>query len=182
MFETTPPKKRVGIFGGSFNPPHRGHTEIVKWLFARGIIDELFVIPCFLHPFDKELLPFEDRFAMCRLAFDKLGFKVTVSDIEKKLGGKSFTLRSIQTFQLRYPDARFYLITGSDVAMERAKWHRFDEIESLVEIVRLPRGLQSPIPPISSTEIRERLEARQPYADLLEPEVAVYIITKGLFK
>ena len=182
MFESLPQKKRIGIFGGSFNPPHLGHSAIIRWLFARGLIDELLVIPCFIHPFEKDLIPFEDRCSMCRLAFGKLGLHVTVSNIERKIGGRSYTLQTIQALQIEHPEARFYLVTGDDIIAEKEKWHRFEEIRDLVEIIRIPRGADSFIPDISSTQIRDRLAAREPYADLLEPEVAVYIITKGLFR
>ncbi|MFH0799173.1 MAG: nicotinate-nicotinamide nucleotide adenylyltransferase [Pseudomonadota bacterium] len=175
-------RKRVGLFGGSFNPPHLGHSVICRWLFAQDLVDELWMIPCFIHPFGKELLPFEDRLAMCRLAFTKLGPKVQVTDVEQRLGGTSYTLRTVEHLKAGYPDFRFSLVTGGDVSEEASGWREFDRIREQVEIIRIPRGQGSPIPDISSTEVRRRLDAREPFADLVEKEVAVYIVTKNLFR
>lgn len=175
-------RKRVALFGGSFNPPHRGHTEIIKWLFARGIVDEIWVIPCFIHPFGKELLPFKDRLAMCDLAFKKLRLPIHILDVEQRLGGTSYTLRTVEVLKAENPDVRFLLVTGDDVQEETTKWQAFGRIRDLVEIVHIPRGPTSPIPDISSTDIRRRVEGGEPFAGLVEKEVAVYIITKGLFR
>lgn len=182
IFGRTQEKKRVAIFGGSFNPPHVGHTAICKWLFARGIADEVWVVPCFIHPFGKELLPFDDRIAMCRLAFNKLGLKIAILDIERELGGVSYTKRTIEELKRRYPNHRFMLVTGDDVQEQTDGWREFGAIREMVDIVRIPRGAASPIPDISSTEVRRRLAERESHAELVENEVAIYIVTKGLFR
>lgn len=175
-------RRRVAIFGGSFNPPHRGHTAILKWLFMRGIADEVWVIPCFLHPFGKELADFVHRLTMCRLAFSNLSLPVSVFDIEKKLGGISYTCRTIEHLKALHPDCRFLLVTGDDVKADTSEWKNFEKVKDLVEIIRVPRGVSSPIPDVSSTEIRDRLKNRKSYSELVEPEVAVYIVTKDLYR
>ena len=182
VFDRPEVRKRVGLFGGSFNPPHIGHTAICKWLFARGIVDELWVIPCFIHPFDKDLAPFKDRIVMCQLAFRKLGLPIEVLDVEREMGGVSHTLRTIEHLKAKNPDLRFYLMAGQDIEQETGEWHGFDTIRELVEIVRIPRGPKSPIPDVSSTEVRRRIDVGEPFADLVESEVAVYIVTKGLYR
>ena len=88
---------RVAIFGGSFNPPHVAHVLAVTYVLATEDLDEILVVPCFRHPFAKELAPFEDRFAMCELAMAWLP-KVTVSRVEQELGGESRTLRTVEHF------------------------------------------------------------------------------------
>ena len=175
-------RRRVAIFGGSFNPPHIGHTAICKWLFNRGIIDEIWVTPCFIHPFGKELVSYEHRLAMTRLAFGKLMMPIKVLEIEKELGGVSYTLRTVEQLRKLNPEISFHLVTGSDVEEEIEKWKDFDRIKNLVGIIRIPRGDQSIIPDVSSTEIRNRIQNSKSYRDLVEVEVAVYIITKGLFR
>ncbi len=182
VFGRSRTRHRVALFGGSFDPPHLGHVAICKWLFQRGAADEVWVIPCFRHPFDKALSPFEDRYAMCQLAFRKQGLPIEVLDIERRLGGVSYTLRTIEALLQEYPDWRFTFVTGADVESDSAGWHRFDAIRELVEIVRLPRGPLSPIPDISSTEIRRRVHDDEPFADLVEEEIAVYILTKHLYR
>lgn len=176
------PRRRVGILGGSFNPPHVGHSAICRWCLGQSFVDELWVIPCLEHPFGKEIAPFEHRFAMCRLAFEKLGPRVSVLDIERKLGGVSYTIRTIRELRARHPDFRFSLVTGDDVREQTDLWKDFADIRTLAEILRVPRGLRSPIPNVSSTDIRYRIDLREAYRDLVEPEVAVYIITKGLYR
>lgn len=175
-------RERVALFGGSFNPPHVGHTAICKWLFSRGLADSVWVIPCYQHPFSKGLEAFEHRFAMCRLAFGKLLLPVEVSGIEMELGGVSHTLRTVEHLKDRYPDRRFYLVTGDDVKNQLHDWHQFEKIRRIVDIINVPRGEGSPIPNVSSTEVRRRLDIGQAFADLVETEVAVYIVTKGLYR
>ena len=182
VFGRTNVRKRVGLFGGSFNPPHIGHTAICKWLFARGIVDELWIVPCFIHPFDKGLTPFKDRLVMCQLAFRKLHLPIEVLDVERELGGVSHTLRTVEHLKSKHPDLRLYLVTGQDIEQETEEWHGFDTIRELVEIVRIPRGSGSSIPDVSSTEVRRRIDVGEPFADQVENEVAVYIVTKGLYR
>ena len=176
-------RKRVGLFGGSFNPPHKGHSEIVKWLFMKGLVDEVLAIPCFVHPFGKELAPFDDRITMCRLAFAKLGLPVSVSDVERQLGGESRTLRTIEHLTEENPEKRFFLVTGGDLEKETDKWHCFDKIKALVDFIRIPRGPESPIPDISSTVVREAIaKGGIGWREHVETEVAVYIVTKALYR
>lgn len=174
-------RRRIAIFGGSFNPPHRGHTAILKWLFMRGIVDEVWIVPCFLHPFGKEFADFGHRLEMCRLAFSGMGLPISVLDIEKELGGVSWTYRTIDHLKTTHPDCRFFLVTGDDVKKGTGEWKNFEKVKEMVDIIHVPRGKGSPIPDISSTEIRRRLKNHESYSDLVEPEAAVYIVTKGLY-
>lgn len=174
-------RRRIAIFGGSFSPPHIGHSAICKWLFMKGLVDEIWVIPCYIHPFGKNLMPYEDRLYMCRLAFHKMQFPVEVSDVERELGGVSYTIRTIEYLKKKYPENRFALIMGGDVARESPAWKEFEKIKEQVDIVKIPRGSDSNIPNVSSTEVRRRLESGTPLSDLVENEVEVYIVTKGLY-
>lgn len=175
-------RKRVAIFGGSFNPPHVGHTAICKWLFSKGLADEVWVVPCFQHPFDKPLVDFEHRLCMCRLAFGKLLLPIRNLTVERDLGGTSHTVRTIMHLKGMHPECRMSLVHGGDLKDEFRGWHEFEKIRDLVEIVHIPRGASSPIPDVSSTEIRERISKGVSIVDMVEPEVAVYIITKGLYR
>lgn len=176
-------RRRIGIFGGSFNPPHKGHSEIIRWLFMKGQVDEVWAVPCFQHPLGKELAPFDDRISMCRLAFSKLHLPVSVNDVEKALGGASRTLRTIEHLLDLNPDKRFFLITGGDLEAQSEQWYRFDKLKALVDFIRIPRGPGSPIPDISSTMIREAIAQKgSSWRDKVEPEVAIYIVTKALYR
>jgi len=181
--ETGGARRRVAIFGGSFNPPHKGHSEIVKWLFMKGLADELWAVPCYIHALGKGLAPFEHRLAMARLAFSRYGLPVGVTDVEAELGGPSVTLRTLTHLMEHNPDNRFSIVTGSDVDGEIHRWHSFEKIKELADIIRIPRGPDSPITDVSSTEIREMIAAGDPaWRKMVEPEVAVYIVTKALYR
>ncbi|PIR24664.1 MAG: hypothetical protein COX62_00400 [Deltaproteobacteria bacterium CG_4_10_14_0_2_um_filter_43_8] len=175
-------RKRVGLFGGSFDPPHLGHLSICTWLLERNVVDEIWVIPCFEHPFGKKLTEFKLRYQMCLFAFNSLGnHHIKVSDIERELGGTSRTLRTIRHLQATYPEVQFQLIAGSDNEAASSRWHQFDIIKELVPVVFVPRGEDSEIPNIASTDIRQRISKNQKFRDLVNTEVAVYIITNGLY-
>ena len=182
MKPSAKPDRYVALFGGSFNPPHLGHSAICRWLFSEMKVDEVWVIPCLIHPFDKELAPFEHRLAMCKLVFPKLLLPIRILDVEEKLGGVSHTLRTIEHLRAQVPDVRFALVIGDDIEAEAHKWHHFDRIRELVDLIRVPRGAGSPIPDVSSTEIRHRMRRRKPYIDLVGKEIAVYIATKALYR
>lgn len=175
-------RKRVGIFGGSFDPPHIGHTAICRWLFDRDIVDELWVVPCFIHPFGKGLSPFDDRLLMCKLALYKLDYDIRVLDIEKRLGGVSYTLRTIEHLKAAHRSVRLKLVAGDDVRAQKEKWHGHDKIVELADIIEVPRGPGSPIPNISSSAIRQKIKDGLAFANMVESEIAVYVTIKGLYR
>ncbi len=174
--------RRIALFGGSFDPPHIGHSEICRWCFKHNHFDELWIIPCYHHPLGKQLISFDDRLAMCRLAFGKLNLPLQVLDVERRLGGKSHTLRTILQLMADHPEDIFTLITGGDIDREKRKWHEFEKIHDLVQIVSIPRGEHSPIPDVSSTRVRWLISENESFTDLVEKEVAIYIITKTLYR
>ena len=182
IFSRSKRGRRIAIFGGSFNPPHIGHTAILRWLGDLGIFDEVWVVPCFQHPFDKPLAPFEHRLEMCRLAFSKVGVPLNVLQVERELGGKSRTVRTLEHLMEQNPDDTFRLVVGDDVTEDFEDWHDFDRIKQLVEVIKVPRGPKSPIPDVSSTEIRRRMKAGEQFRDMIEPEVAIYLVTKALYR
>ena len=173
---------RVGILGGSFNPPHLGHVEMARLALAQKKVDEVWVIPCFEHPFDKRLALFEDRFEMCRLAFKNLGGSVQILDLERRLGGKSYTFRSVEYLKKEFPAHHFVLIVGEDVAEEAKSWHRYHELQKAVEWFVIPRGKGSPVPDISATDIREVLKNGKGLEKCLNKNVIEYIRKKELYR
>lgn len=146
--------KTIALFGGSFNPPHEGHFEMARRVARRKAIDEVWILPVYCHPFGKKMAPFSERLRLCQEMFRTLGSKVKVKDVEKKLGGMSWTVRLIRHLKEKYPGYRFSLILGSDAYDQRAEWKDFEEIQDLVKLIVFPRGPNSPIPDVSSTEIR----------------------------
>ncbi|MFH1874006.1 MAG: nicotinate (nicotinamide) nucleotide adenylyltransferase [Pseudomonadota bacterium] len=174
-------KTKIALFGGSFNPPHIGHLVICEWLLQNEQIDQVWIVPCFEHPFGKELAPFPDRYQMCQIAFAKFGEKLMVSTIEQELGGTSHTIRTIRHLQQKFPDYTFSLVTGGDIHQETKDWHEFEEIKKLVPIISIPRGKGSMIPDVSSTEIRGKIAKNEPVDELVAQEVKNYLEAHKLY-
>jgi nicotinate-nucleotide adenylyltransferase len=122
--------ERVAVFGGSFNPPHVGHVLGVVYALSTAPIDEILVVPVYRHPFAKELAPYPDRLAMCRLALGWLPH-VSVSTVEEELGGESLTLRTVEHLAIDHPSWSLRLLIGADVLGDLPKWHRWDRIAAL---------------------------------------------------
>ncbi len=152
-------RRSVALFGGSFNPPHEGHFEMARRVAGRSNVDAVWILPVYRHPFGKKVAPFGDRLRQCRTLFRPLAPKVTVMDLERRLGGVSWTVRLLKHLRKKHPFTRFFWVMGADAYAERRDWKEFPEIRKLVRLIVFPRGKESPIPNVSSTEIR----ARTPY-------------------
>lgn len=150
--------KRIALFGGSFNPPHLGHYEIARRLARRKTIDEVWVLPVFRHPLRKRLAPFSRRLRLCKGFFKPLGSRVKVKDLEKRLGGVSWTIRLIRHLKRRHREDDFFLVLGGDSYRQRGAWKDFDSIREEVRLIIFPRGAASPIPNLSSTQIRRGMK------------------------
>lgn len=179
----------VGVFGGSFNPPHLAHVLAVAVVLARFEVERILVIPTFQHPFAKSLAPYEDRVRMCELAMGWLP-RVEVSRVEQELGGESRTLRTIEHLRAQNPGWRLRFVMGADLVVESSKWYGFDRIAALAPPLVLGRagisfeGAPAPVlPAISSTEVRTKVaEARWlELAALVPREVLVHIRARGLY-
>lgn len=173
-------RMRIALFGGSFNPVHIGHVAVCRDLVARRVVDRVVVVPCLQHPFDKALVPFAHRFAMCRMALQDLS-QVDVSDIEQTLGGVSYTARTLRALQARTQSADWFLVVGADAMADLGKWQEADWIRAHATLVEIPRGPQSPIPDVSATQIRATLAAGGAIAAWVPPVVEAYIRAQGLY-
>lgn len=174
-------RQRIGIFGGSFNPPHNGHVAICKYLLSKNDVDEIWVIPVYRHPFGKQLVEFDDRMMMCKFAFGEFQGKVKILDVEKKLGNMSYTIDTIEHLQEQHPNNKFYLVMGKDSSDEASLWKDAKKLETMVQFITVPRGPTSFIPDISSSTVRDTIHNHGKFADLVPREVAVYIVTHGLY-
>lgn len=177
---------RVAFFGGSFNPPHIAHLFATVYVLSTADIDELLVVPVFIHPFDKPLAGFEHRLAMCQAAFGWVP-GVTVSCVEQQLGGPSRTLRTLQHLQTTHPDWALRLIIGSDILHEAPRWSGFDRISAIAPPLVLPRpeaaGERGLFPDVSSTRVRQLLGSGkfEEVRALLPAPVLRYIQHHGLY-
>lgn len=120
-------KEQVALFGGSFNPPHVGHTLAITYVLSQHV-DRVIVVPAYKHASGKDLAPFGHRMAMAKLAFGWIGGedlypKVTFSNIEQELG-KSRTLDTIEALYERFAsDIQLRLLIGADILEEKDKWY-----------------------------------------------------------
>jgi len=159
---------KAAIFGGSFDPPHKGHQSIVQNALERLDIDRLIVLPAFLNPFKKSSLASPEKRALwCHILFDDLE-GAEVSEYEIRAEKPVYTSQSIRHFQKFY-DVR-YLIIGADNLASITKWHDFEWINSIITWVVIARKnhpietkmLQKKVIlsldiPVSSTDIRDDL-------------------------
>ena len=159
-------KPTIAIFGGSFDPPHKGHQLIVEKAIENLQIDKLFVVPAYLNPFKiSTLADAATRLSWCHTLFDSID-RVEVVDYEIKEGKSTVTSQSVKHFNQAY-DVK-YLIIGSDNLSTLTKWHAFEWLNETVTWVIATRDnhhldtdeLNSwvllPIEaPMSSTQIRE---------------------------
>jgi nicotinate-nucleotide adenylyltransferase len=153
----------IAVYGGSFNPPHVGHAMVAAWLRWTARADEVWLTPTYAHAFDKELLSFGDRLAMCRALAASVGPQVKVCDVERRLPTPSYTIQTLELLRGEHPGARFRLVVGADILPQRHLWRSWDRIEAEFPPIVVGRGGYPPVPDaptfpeISSTAIRDAL-------------------------
>ncbi|MTA23149.1 MAG: nicotinate (nicotinamide) nucleotide adenylyltransferase [Actinobacteria bacterium] len=185
---------RIGILGGTFDPIHLGHHQIIKKLADR--FDQIMIIPAG-KPMLRQEVPTAtaaDRLEMCALSLndlpDALQEKVVLLDIEIKREGSSFTVDTLGQLKAFFPHDSFTIIIGSDAALNFDKWKRAADIKRGAEIlvVKRPGSEKSAFPEIeinaleiSATDIRALLQAKKEISSVLSPSVAKYINERGLY-
>ena len=189
--------RRVGLFGGSFNPPHVAH-QLVALYVLETVVDEVWFVPTYSHPFGKPLAAYDHRVAMCELAAAPLGARAQVSRAEHELAQKpdfvsSRTLDLVEHLYAKHTDAQFHLVVGADILAETDKWHRWDELTRRAPLIVIGRGghelppgsVASGIvmPEVSATRVREMLAAGDPGVTKLLPQTVLrYIARHGLYQ
>jgi len=176
----------VALFGGSFNPPHLGHQLAALYALETSDVDQLWFVPCFRHPFEKQLESFDDRLHMCRAAAEPLGPRAKVKDIERELGGTSRTLTTVRALKAQYPEVRFSLVIGSDLLDEIDSWYGAQTLRQLISFLVVGRqgtATESAfaIPNISSTDVRERLLSGDGVEAIVPRGVLAFIRDRGLY-
>ena len=134
--------ERIGIYGGTFNPPHIGHIQAAKQAVAALNLDALVIIPTSIAP--HKAIPEDSptprqRLEMLRIAAADCP-KAEVSDIELNRGGISYTFQTVSELKERYPDAELILLMGSDMFLCFDQWKQPDDILKNVELGGFYRG------------------------------------------
>ncbi len=184
----------IGLFGGSFDPPHVGHVLAVHYVLLTAPVSRVFVVPCAEHPFGKKHVSFEHRLAMCRLAFANLGEAVEVLDIESGRSGPSYTIDTVRELTKLHPGARFELIVGTDIPRELPKWKDAEELRKIADFRVLPRledntanaeeeqEISFYLPRISSSTIRRMAGEGGDLSPHVPRAVLEYIERQGLYR
>ena len=152
---------RIGIFGGSFNPPHNGHIEAARQCVERLALDRLIFVPDAAPP-HKTLADgsptARQRYEMVRLAARDVPH-AEVSDLELQRSGKSYTVDTLRQFQAQYPTDELLLLMGTDMFLSFEGWREPDEIAHMAQLVCMHRREAGAALRGQLTEQTQRLEA-----------------------
>lgn len=195
----------IGVYGGSFNPPHNGHVFLATQLRKKLKLDKIIIIPSNISP-QKEnngnIDPLH-RLNMCKAVFSDSVFEV--SDCEIVRGGKSYTFDTLTSFREIYPEASFYLFMGSDMLLSFHTWFRYVDILKMCTLCAISRGegdntdkmrtyaeqvladgqvliFDLPEIEISSSLIREKIKKNEDTENLIPKKVSEYIKENRLYE
>ncbi len=197
--------RKIGIFGGTFNPIHNGHLNLISSFQKEFNFDEVLLIPTNIPPHKDTVLLAngEDRVNMCRLAVENWN-NITVSEIEFERKDKSYSFVTLTELKKLYKDAEFYFIMGSDMFLSLKTWYRYDELKELAVFCTAAREenefltlkafaqelengganccvLNIDVYELSSTQIRENILFDENCSDFLPKKVYEYIKEKNIY-
>ena len=196
---------RVLMYGGAFNPPHKGHMLLLEEAIKAVKPDRTLVVPSDVSPHKRtQYTPFRDRANMAR-CFKECGDNVVISEIEKaKNKKKSYTVKTLRRLEKRFPEAELFLVIGSDMLFTFRQWHQWRRILSMCTLVIAARDDESidklenvladlskdgakgmilrtkPID-ISSTELRNMIMGGKDCKEYLPQSVSSYILKHRLY-
>jgi nicotinate-nucleotide adenylyltransferase len=189
--------KRIGLYGGSFDPVHLGHLLVAGAAIEELDLDRLLLIPAAQSPFKPTQEPASAglRVRMLRLAF--AGWEqCTVDEQEIQRGGVSYTIDTLRAVRERYPAAALFCLIGGDHLAALPKWRDAEALSRLAEFVVVPRPGENVGPPpepfrvrslrgfplaLSSSEVRGRVRAGRPITALVPAAVEEVIRNNALY-
>ncbi|NLZ45106.1 MAG: nicotinate (nicotinamide) nucleotide adenylyltransferase [Clostridiales bacterium] len=194
----------IVLYGGTFNPIHKGHVNAVKAVAKELSPDRVIIMPAKIPPHKAvvDLASEKDRVEMCRLAF--LGIQnVEISDYELKRNEKSYSFYTVEHLKEKFPNDKIFFIVGSDMLMTFNKWYRYKEILSMSSIVCVSREendfneleakanglrefgeiivLKTKPFKISSTQIRDMIKNNKDTSCYIDEIVVKYIKEKNIY-
>ncbi len=190
-------RKRIGLFGGSFDPVHLGHLLVAQAALEELQLDRVIFIPTWQSPFKPGATPAagQIRSAMLRSALaGQIWCEVDEQEIER--GGVSFTIETVRNYRNCFPESDFFYLIGADHVAQLPKWREADALAALVSFIIVPRPGQIevvlPAPfkgqflrgvplGVSSSVIRARVANGLPIEFLVKPQVAEIIRNNGLY-
>lgn len=189
---------RLGILGGSFDPPHVGHLLVASDAFEALALDRLIVVPAAVQPLKagRASATAAQRLAMVRMLFgDDPRFVVDPVEIGRE--GLSYSVDTLATFAEQYADAERFLLVGADVLPSFPRWREPERIVRLARLTVLQRGdgpvdltgvpgsplvLRTRRVDVSSTEIRERVRTGHSIHGFVPEAVAAFIEAERLYR
>jgi len=195
----------IAVFGGTFNPIHLGHREIIEEILKIDGVEKVIVIPTKIPPHKtvNYMASEADRVTMCKLATEGLE-RVEVSDLELNRAGKSYTVDTVKTLCNQYRDKDIAITIGADMVVTFDEWKDYKTIVSLAKIITFARAgtdsedyakginflkdigasiynVDKKISDISSSMVRDALADGKDLNDLLSGRVLEYIIENKLY-
>ena len=198
-----PTTMRIGIYGGSFNPIHIGHTSLAQSLVEQKIVDEVWLLVSPMNPLKQsanpDILDYAERLHIARLATEGMN-GIRVSDFENSLPIPSYMVNTLGELTNAYPQHQFSLIIGADNWSDFHKWYKWEDIlasypiiiyrrpgydlDTTSETIQSAKSItiaDTPLYPISSTQIRQAIRQGQIPSEWLSPNVIEYIKNRGLY-
>ncbi len=184
--------RRIGLFGGSFDPIHVGHLILAREVREQLGLERVVFIPAAVspHKLDRHPAPAEARLAMVRAAIEgEAGFDC--DDCELRREGPSYTIETVRTMRARWPGAELYYFIGTDNLAKLETWREIGELRRLAEFVVLDRGEAKAMEgfrcvgrrvEVSSTEIRNRVARGDSIRYLLPDKACEVIYREGLYR
>jgi len=187
--------KRIGILGGTFNPPHLGHLLLAEGARQTLRLEKVLFVPTNLPPHKPRgaFLPAQKRYHMVSLAVGSNPF-FEVSDLELKRPGLSYSIETVRAFRPIFKNSSLYFIVGSDFLKEFSGWKDIEKLGRICKFAvasrpsypyrKLPKNMQviniSALN-ISSTDIRKRIKAGKSIRYLVPEKVRKYILRNKLY-
>ncbi|MCO7126360.1 nicotinate-nucleotide adenylyltransferase [Sporolactobacillus shoreicorticis] len=190
--------KKIGLFGGTFDPPHLMHLLIAEEALEVCELDQVWFLPSYQPPHvqgKKACANAEQRAAMVRLSIkDNNRFAVCHAELERK--GKSYTVDTLRSLKKSYPDDHFYFILGADMVDDLPTWHQVNELCTLTSFIAFKRPgylekhpdfadvryIDMPKVDLSSSFLRERLKIGRSCRYFIRDEVINYIKERRLYE
>lgn len=202
---------KIGIFGGTFNPPHKGHARMVEKMTEELELDKVLIIPNKIptHKRCDDLADNKDRIAMCKMAFCNPKFEISTMEMDRDTD--SYTIYTIKELRKKHPNDELYLIIGSDMFLIFHKWYKHKEILDECTICVASRDSDESVQmlrnyafeqlgvympdldgknihislldayEVSSSDVRDRINSGRSLYGIVDPEIIEYMENHKLY-
>jgi nicotinate-nucleotide adenylyltransferase len=187
--------RKIGLFGGTFDPPHIGHLILAEEARAKAGLDQVWFLPTYIPPHKSRRVtdPHHRIEMVSRAIASNSAFSLSLIEHERK--GLSYTVDTVEALKKDYPNEAFFFLLGGDMVNDLPNWYRVEDLIKLVTFVAFDRSgfpldplpnlnilyAEMPTIDISSTLIREKIKRREPVRYYLPESVKDYIEETGIY-